>query len=70
MESELGQFGSSLSLTEEEETGLVFPTGLWHSESLAMGFFVVGRLISSKSFIQRPCTLLCEQLSILYGEWI
>ncbi|KAL0347721.1 UNVERIFIED_CONTAM: hypothetical protein Scaly_1788100 [Sesamum calycinum] len=50
MESELGQFGSSLSLTEEEETGLVFPTGLWHSESLAMGFFVVGRLISSKSF--------------------
>ncbi|KAL0389051.1 UNVERIFIED_CONTAM: hypothetical protein Scaly_0262200 [Sesamum calycinum] len=50
MDSELGRLGVSLSLTEEEDTGLVFPTGLWHSESLTTGFFIVGRLVSSKSF--------------------
>ncbi|KAL0368439.1 UNVERIFIED_CONTAM: hypothetical protein Scaly_1062800 [Sesamum calycinum] len=50
MKSELGRLGSSLFLTEEEETGLVVPTGLCYSESLAEGFIVVGRLISSKSF--------------------
>ncbi|KAL0370752.1 UNVERIFIED_CONTAM: hypothetical protein Sangu_0393300 [Sesamum angustifolium] len=50
MDSELGRLGVSLSLTEDEDTGLVFPIGLWHSESLTTGFFIVGRLVSSKSF--------------------
>ncbi|KAL0432446.1 UNVERIFIED_CONTAM: hypothetical protein Slati_2578900 [Sesamum latifolium] len=49
MDSELGRLGASLSLTEEEEAGLV-PMGLWHSEPLTRGFFIVGRLVSSKSF--------------------
>ncbi|KAK4441650.1 hypothetical protein Salat_0499900 [Sesamum alatum] len=38
MEPELGCLGASLSLTEEEETGLVFPMGLWHAEPLTSGF--------------------------------
>ncbi|KAL0327910.1 UNVERIFIED_CONTAM: putative mitochondrial protein [Sesamum calycinum] len=50
MDSELGRLGSALSLTEEEEVGLVCPTGLWHTEPLARGFFIVGRLLSSKPF--------------------
>ncbi|KAK4434945.1 hypothetical protein Salat_0657500 [Sesamum alatum] len=50
MEPELGQLGAALSLTEEEESGVVFPTGLWHAEPLTSGFFVVGRLLSTKSF--------------------
>ncbi|KAL0356430.1 UNVERIFIED_CONTAM: hypothetical protein Sradi_4089900 [Sesamum radiatum] len=50
MESELGRLGASLSLTEEEEVGWVVPTGLWHSEPLTRGFYIVGRLVSSKPF--------------------
>ncbi|KAK4411758.1 hypothetical protein Sango_0248800 [Sesamum angolense] len=50
MDSDLGRLGSSLSLTEEEEAGLVVPTELWHSKPLKRGFFVVGRLVTSKSF--------------------
>ncbi|KAL0300493.1 UNVERIFIED_CONTAM: hypothetical protein Sangu_3117500 [Sesamum angustifolium] len=50
MESELGRLESSLSLTEEEEVGLVCPAVLWHAEPLSRGFFIVGRLLSSKSF--------------------
>ncbi|KAL0303468.1 UNVERIFIED_CONTAM: hypothetical protein Sradi_6214900 [Sesamum radiatum] len=49
MDSELGWLGASLSLTKDEEVGLV-PMGLWHSESLTRGFFIVGRLVFSKSF--------------------
>ncbi|KAL0445985.1 UNVERIFIED_CONTAM: hypothetical protein Slati_1726400 [Sesamum latifolium] len=50
MEAELGRLTSSLILTEDEEAGEVCPAGLWHSEPLAKGYFVVGRLVSSKSF--------------------
>ncbi|KAL0331699.1 UNVERIFIED_CONTAM: hypothetical protein Sangu_1715400, partial [Sesamum angustifolium] len=50
MDSDLGLLGASLSLTKEEESGVVFPTGLWHTEPLSRGFFVVGCLLSSKSF--------------------
>ncbi|KAK4437869.1 hypothetical protein Salat_0120900 [Sesamum alatum] len=50
MESELGRLGAALSNTEDEESGLVFPTGLWHAEPLTSDFFVVGRLLSTKSF--------------------
>ncbi|KAL0381702.1 UNVERIFIED_CONTAM: hypothetical protein Sangu_0234500 [Sesamum angustifolium] len=50
MDSDLGRLGSSLSLTEEEETGLVVPTGLWHSKPLKRGFFTIRRLVTSKSF--------------------
>ncbi|KAL0408810.1 UNVERIFIED_CONTAM: hypothetical protein Sradi_1815400 [Sesamum radiatum] len=51
MTSDLVQLGSSLSLTEEEDTAVVFPTGVWHAEPVVSGFFVVGRLVSSKSFL-------------------
>ncbi|KAL0283171.1 UNVERIFIED_CONTAM: hypothetical protein Sangu_2906700 [Sesamum angustifolium] len=50
MESDLSGLGASLSLTEEEEAGLVLPMGLWHSKPLIQGFFVVGRIISQKAF--------------------
>ncbi|KAL0361675.1 UNVERIFIED_CONTAM: hypothetical protein Sradi_3852000 [Sesamum radiatum] len=50
MASELHRLGSQLSLTEEEEAGWVLPSGVWHSEPLNRGFFVVGRLASGKSF--------------------
>ncbi|KAL0412095.1 UNVERIFIED_CONTAM: hypothetical protein Slati_3799200 [Sesamum latifolium] len=35
---------------EEEEVGWVVLVGLWHSEPLTRGFYIVGRLVSSKSF--------------------
>ncbi|KAL0285924.1 UNVERIFIED_CONTAM: hypothetical protein Sangu_2757600 [Sesamum angustifolium] len=50
MDSDLGGLGSLLSFIEEEESGLVVLTGLWHAETLSLGFFVVGRLLSSTSF--------------------
>ncbi|KAL0428199.1 UNVERIFIED_CONTAM: hypothetical protein Slati_2994700 [Sesamum latifolium] len=50
MESDLGRLGVSLSLTEEEEAGWVVPTGLWHSEPLTRSYYIVGRLVFSKSF--------------------
>ncbi|KAL0412613.1 UNVERIFIED_CONTAM: hypothetical protein Sradi_1463000 [Sesamum radiatum] len=50
MEPDLSRLGSSLSLTEEEESGLNFPSGLWHADPTSKGFFLVGRLLTSKSF--------------------
>ncbi|KAL0407264.1 UNVERIFIED_CONTAM: hypothetical protein Slati_4040300 [Sesamum latifolium] len=50
MDSGLGNLGATLSLTEEEESGWVLPTGVWHAEPLSTGFFVVGRLVSTKPF--------------------
>ncbi|KAL0454591.1 UNVERIFIED_CONTAM: hypothetical protein Slati_0798300 [Sesamum latifolium] len=50
MASDLERLGSILSLMEEEDSGFLFPTGLWHAESLTQGFYVVGRLLASKSF--------------------
>ncbi|KAL0402427.1 UNVERIFIED_CONTAM: hypothetical protein Slati_4272600 [Sesamum latifolium] len=50
MDSELGRLGASLTVTEDEEMGGVVPSGLWHSEPVTRGFFIVGRLVSSKSF--------------------
>ncbi|KAL0456756.1 UNVERIFIED_CONTAM: hypothetical protein Slati_1014800 [Sesamum latifolium] len=50
MASELDRLGLSLSLTEEEEMGTVCPTGIWHAEHQTSGLFVMGRLVSNKSF--------------------
>ncbi|KAL0285702.1 UNVERIFIED_CONTAM: hypothetical protein Scaly_2811500 [Sesamum calycinum] len=49
MAASLERLGATLSLTEEEEAGLV-PAGLWHAESGSRGFYVVGRVLSSKPF--------------------
>ncbi|KAK4398113.1 hypothetical protein Sango_1286800 [Sesamum angolense] len=38
MEVALDKMGRSLILTEEEDLGLVLPTGVWHSESENRGF--------------------------------
>ncbi|KAL0456241.1 UNVERIFIED_CONTAM: hypothetical protein Slati_0963300 [Sesamum latifolium] len=38
MDSDLGRLGSSLFLTEEEESGWVVPTGLWHAEPPSLLF--------------------------------
>ncbi|KAL0434897.1 UNVERIFIED_CONTAM: hypothetical protein Sradi_0197600 [Sesamum radiatum] len=73
MESDLWRLGSLLSLTEEEEAGFVCPTGLWHSENVSHGFFIVGRLLATKSFhseamqttLQAAFKTLCENLVIL-----
>ncbi|KAL0297736.1 UNVERIFIED_CONTAM: hypothetical protein Sradi_6825700 [Sesamum radiatum] len=40
MDSDLSQLGYSLSLTEEKDSGLVFPASLWHAESISCSFFV------------------------------
>ncbi|KAK4406432.1 hypothetical protein Sango_0649700 [Sesamum angolense] len=50
MAASLERLGETLSLTEEEEAGLVVPAGLWQSESGSRGFYVVGRVLSSKPF--------------------
>ncbi|KAK4421445.1 hypothetical protein Salat_2095100 [Sesamum alatum] len=50
MASDLVRLGASLLLMEEEESRLVFPMGIWHVKPMAHGFFVVGRLVASKSF--------------------
>ncbi|KAL0408284.1 UNVERIFIED_CONTAM: hypothetical protein Sradi_1762800 [Sesamum radiatum] len=34
---------------EKEDVGLV-STGLWHTERMAQGFFIVGRVLSNKTF--------------------
>ncbi|KAL0385772.1 UNVERIFIED_CONTAM: hypothetical protein Sradi_2971500 [Sesamum radiatum] len=44
------RLGVALTLTEEADSGLVLPGGLWHTDSPTQGFFVVGRLLASKSF--------------------
>ncbi|KAL0333024.1 UNVERIFIED_CONTAM: hypothetical protein Scaly_2203900, partial [Sesamum calycinum] len=48
MDSDFDCLGSSLSLTKEDQS--VFPIGLLHAEPLSRGFFVVGHLLSKKSF--------------------
>ncbi|KAL0375751.1 UNVERIFIED_CONTAM: hypothetical protein Scaly_0692700 [Sesamum calycinum] len=50
MESDLSRLGASLSLTEEEESGLILPAGLWHADPLPQGFFIVGRVLSQQGF--------------------
>ncbi|KAK4395316.1 hypothetical protein Sango_1685900 [Sesamum angolense] len=50
MESDLSRLGASLSLTEEEESGLILPAGLWHADPLPQGFFIVGRVLSQRGF--------------------
>ncbi|KAL0344529.1 UNVERIFIED_CONTAM: hypothetical protein Sradi_4284200 [Sesamum radiatum] len=50
MAADFGRLGTALSLTEEEEAGWVLPTGVWHAEPFTRGFFIVGRLVSTKSF--------------------
>ncbi|KAL0349644.1 UNVERIFIED_CONTAM: hypothetical protein Sradi_4113600 [Sesamum radiatum] len=48
IDSDFDCLGSSLSLTKEDQS--VFPIGLLHAEPLSRGFFVVGHLLSKKSF--------------------
>ncbi|KAL0327087.1 UNVERIFIED_CONTAM: hypothetical protein Sangu_1786700 [Sesamum angustifolium] len=50
MDSDLDRLGVALSLTEEEESGLVVPAGLWHAEPISRSFYIVGRLLSTKPF--------------------
>ncbi|KAL0359794.1 UNVERIFIED_CONTAM: hypothetical protein Sangu_0828800 [Sesamum angustifolium] len=50
MASPLDRLGASLSLTEEEDAGIVLPAGLWHADPVPQGFFIVGRLLSMKPF--------------------
>ncbi|KAL0293786.1 UNVERIFIED_CONTAM: hypothetical protein Scaly_2575700 [Sesamum calycinum] len=50
MEAALDKMGRSLILTEEEDLGLVLPTGVWHSESENRGFHLVGRILSHKPY--------------------
>ncbi|KAL0359841.1 UNVERIFIED_CONTAM: hypothetical protein Sangu_0833500 [Sesamum angustifolium] len=70
MASDLHRLGASLSLTEEEEAGLILPTGLWHSEPLNRGHFVVGRLVSRESFHSEALLASCSRVlaSITMGQ--
>ncbi|KAL0311205.1 UNVERIFIED_CONTAM: hypothetical protein Sangu_2415200 [Sesamum angustifolium] len=50
MVSKINHLGVLLSLSEEEESCLIMPTGVWHAYPVNQGLFVVGRLLSSRSF--------------------
>ncbi|KAL0449474.1 UNVERIFIED_CONTAM: hypothetical protein Slati_1503800 [Sesamum latifolium] len=49
MDDEIAKLGKILSLSTEEENGVVMPSDLWHSESDLQSFCAVGRLLSHKS---------------------
>ncbi|KAL0429069.1 UNVERIFIED_CONTAM: hypothetical protein Sradi_0532900 [Sesamum radiatum] len=50
MEPDLQRLGKSLVLTEEEKSGVVMPSGVWHSDSEVRGFYLVGRILSHKAY--------------------
>ncbi|KAK4438867.1 hypothetical protein Salat_0221300, partial [Sesamum alatum] len=54
MDFDLDRLGAALSLTEEE-SGLVLLAGMWHVKTASRGFYIVGRLLSSKPFHLRHC---------------
>ncbi|KAK4425996.1 hypothetical protein Salat_1793600 [Sesamum alatum] len=49
IDSEINRLGVSLSLFEEDSR-LIMPTGTWHAKPVDQGLFVVGRLLSSRTF--------------------
>ncbi|KAK4428387.1 hypothetical protein Salat_1138300 [Sesamum alatum] len=49
MDQDLHNPGKSLSITDEEENDTLILTGLWHKEVELEGFYIVGRVLSSKS---------------------
>ncbi|KAK4439099.1 hypothetical protein Salat_0244700 [Sesamum alatum] len=48
MDQDLHRLGRALNLAEEEENGVVVPLGIWHGEAESHGYFLVGRVLSSK----------------------
>ncbi|KAL0388103.1 UNVERIFIED_CONTAM: putative mitochondrial protein [Sesamum radiatum] len=50
MEADWSRLGESLVLTEEEDLGVVMPTGIWHSDPENGGFHVVGCVLSHKPY--------------------
>ncbi|KAL0301822.1 UNVERIFIED_CONTAM: hypothetical protein Sradi_6459000 [Sesamum radiatum] len=50
MDDEFAKLEKQLSLSTEEENGVVISLNLWHSDSDLQGFCAVGRLLSHKSF--------------------
>ncbi|KAK4427079.1 hypothetical protein Salat_1476800 [Sesamum alatum] len=49
MEGSVLHFGSALSLTEEEDAGVVLPSGTWDGSSHQYGLMLVGRLFSHRA---------------------
>ncbi|KAL0413619.1 UNVERIFIED_CONTAM: hypothetical protein Sradi_1563600 [Sesamum radiatum] len=50
MDADLENLGAALKLSENENNGVVVPLGVWHRESDVEGLFIVGRILSSRSF--------------------
>ncbi|KAL0318627.1 UNVERIFIED_CONTAM: hypothetical protein Sangu_2018900 [Sesamum angustifolium] len=68
MEAELNRLGKALNLTEEEELGVVMPSGVWHSDSESRGFHTVGRLLSHKPYhVEALKTILHSSLNPVKG---
>ncbi|KAL0361921.1 UNVERIFIED_CONTAM: hypothetical protein Sradi_3876600, partial [Sesamum radiatum] len=66
MASDLVRLGAALTLMEEEDSGWVLPTGIWHADTSSPGFFVVGRLLASKTF--NPDALVIERCPWAYNK--
>ncbi|KAK4383569.1 putative mitochondrial protein [Sesamum angolense] len=50
MDQDIHRMGRALNLSEDEEQGVIIPLGVWHGESDRQGFFLVGRILSTKPF--------------------
>ncbi|KAL0305017.1 UNVERIFIED_CONTAM: hypothetical protein Scaly_2999900 [Sesamum calycinum] len=50
MDQDIHRMGRALNLSEDEEQGVIVPLGVWHGESDRQGFFLVGRILSTKPF--------------------
>ncbi|KAL0403556.1 UNVERIFIED_CONTAM: hypothetical protein Sradi_1996400 [Sesamum radiatum] len=50
MDSDLNRLGNTLNLAEEIDEEAVVPLGVWHTDVDPQGFFLVGRLLTSKPF--------------------
>ncbi|KAL0408432.1 UNVERIFIED_CONTAM: hypothetical protein Sradi_1777600 [Sesamum radiatum] len=49
MDDEIARLGKNLSLSTEEENGVVMPLDVWHSDSDIQVFCVAGKILSHKS---------------------
>ncbi|KAL0410891.1 UNVERIFIED_CONTAM: hypothetical protein Slati_3678800 [Sesamum latifolium] len=68
MEEEVARLAQNLRLTEEEEDRLIIPHGIWDGKTERDGYYVVGRLLSQKSYrIEYVRSTLAAIISPLRG---
>ncbi|KAL0430490.1 UNVERIFIED_CONTAM: hypothetical protein Sradi_0675000 [Sesamum radiatum] len=68
MEAETERLARSLIITEEEDLGVVMPTGVWHSDPEKIGFYSVGCILSHKPYnVEALKTILLSALNPAKG---